>query len=164
VIVYVGAENMFALVNAVVGTSIALPVKTRIAEGLSRAGASNTLKVVAYNCILGPIAVLSHGAIRQFCAFAIVVLVAHWSLVHTFFIAVLSIDIQRLEVRPCARAVGAGLMWASNSSTSSSARTRRSRRRRRRRASRSGWARRGRRGAGSCRASRARCAAAPAGT
>jgi hypothetical protein len=99
VIVFVGAENMFALVNSVVHTSVTLPLKTRIAEGLSRAGASNTLKVVSYNSILGIIAVFSHGAIRQFCAFAIVVLVAHWFLVHTFFIAVLSIDIQRLEVR-----------------------------------------------------------------
>jgi hypothetical protein len=89
---------MFALVNAVVNTSIALPVKTRIAEGMSRAGASNTLKVVSYNVILGVIAVFSEGAIRQFCALALVVLVAHWFLVHTFFIAVLSIDIQRLEV------------------------------------------------------------------
>jgi len=43
-------------------------------------------------------AVFSMGAVRQFCAFAIVVLVAHWFLAHTFFLAVLSIDIQRLEV------------------------------------------------------------------
>jgi hypothetical protein len=80
-------------------TSVTLPVKQRIAEGLKRAGTSNTLKVVSYNAILGVIAVLSVGAIRQFCAFAIVVLVAHWFLAHTFFMAVLSIDIQRLEVR-----------------------------------------------------------------
>jgi hypothetical protein len=98
IIVFVGAENMFSLVDAVVKTSIALPVKERIAEGLSRAGASNTLKVVSYNTILGLIASAAPGAIRQFCALAVVVLVAHWFLVHTFFIAVLSIDIQRLEV------------------------------------------------------------------
>ena len=79
-------------------TSVTLPVKERIAEGLSRAGMSNTLKVVTYNSILGVMAVFSAGAIRQFCAFAIVVLVAHWFLAHTFFLAVLSIDIQRLEV------------------------------------------------------------------
>ena len=80
-------------------TSIALPVKMRIAEGLSRAGTSNTLKLISYNTVLGVIAFFSVGAIRQFCAFAIVVLVAHWFLVHTFFVTVLSIDIQRLEVR-----------------------------------------------------------------
>jgi hypothetical protein len=89
---------MFALVSAVMRTSITLPVQQRIAEGLSRAGASNTLKVVSYNAILGVIAGCTRGATRQFCALAVVVLVAHWFLVHTFFIAVLSIDIQRLEL------------------------------------------------------------------
>ncbi|KAF8894726.1 sterol-sensing domain of SREBP cleavage-activation-domain-containing protein [Infundibulicybe gibba] len=97
-IVFVGAENMFNLVDAVGKTSVTLSVKQRIAEGLSRAGTSNTLKVVSYNSILGITAVFSIGAIRQFCIFAIVVLVAHWFLAHTFFMAVLSIDIQRLEL------------------------------------------------------------------
>ncbi|CAK5280951.1 unnamed protein product [Mycena citricolor] len=98
VIVFVGAENMFNLVGAVGKTSVTLSVKQRIAEGLSHAGTSNTLKVVSYNSILGIISVFSTGAIRQFCVFAIVVLVAHWFLAHTFFMAVLSIDIQRLEL------------------------------------------------------------------
>ncbi|KAL0577358.1 hypothetical protein V5O48_004610 [Marasmius crinis-equi] len=98
VIVFVGAENMFNLVDAVGKTPVTLSVKQRVAEGLSRAGTSNTLKVVSYNAILGVIAVFSSGAIRQFCIFAIVVLVAHWFLAHTFFMAVLSIDIQRLEL------------------------------------------------------------------
>ncbi|KAK7006764.1 sterol regulatory element binding protein cleavage-activating protein [Favolaschia claudopus] len=98
VIVFVGAENMFNLVDAVTRTSVTLSVKQRIAQGLSHAGTSNTLKVVSYNAILGVIAVFATGAIRQFCVFAIVVLVAHWFLAHTFFMAVLSIDIQRLEL------------------------------------------------------------------
>jgi hypothetical protein len=85
-------------VEAVVKTSITLPVKERIAEGLSRAGTSNSLKVLTYNIILGVIAFFAHGATRQFCAFAVVVLVAHWFLVHTFFVAVLSIDLQRIEL------------------------------------------------------------------
>ncbi|KAI6111014.1 sterol-sensing domain of SREBP cleavage-activation-domain-containing protein, partial [Pisolithus sp. B1] len=97
VIIFVGAENMFNLVDAVTKTSVTLSVKERVAEGLSRAGTSNTLKVVSYNAILGAIAYISAGAIRQFCTFAVVVLVAHWFLAHTFFLAVLSIDIQRLE-------------------------------------------------------------------
>jgi hypothetical protein len=112
--VFIGAENMFSLVRvqltssllflttvqveAVVKTSITLPVKERIAEGLSRAGTSNSLKVLTYNIILGVIAFFAQGATRQFCAFAVVVLVAHWFLVHTFFVAVLSIDLQRLEL------------------------------------------------------------------
>jgi Sterol-sensing domain of SREBP cleavage-activation len=86
-------------VDAVGKTSVTLSVKQRIAEGLSRAGTSNTLKVVSYNAILGIISFFTFGAVRQFCVFAIVVLVAHWFLAHTFFMAVLSIDIARLEVR-----------------------------------------------------------------
>ncbi|KAG2120036.1 sterol-sensing domain of SREBP cleavage-activation-domain-containing protein [Suillus clintonianus] len=103
VIIFVGAENMFNLVDAVTRTSITLPVKERIAEGLSRAGTSNTLKVLSYNSILGVIAFFSAGAIRQFCTFAVVVLIAHWFLAHTFFLAVLSIDIQRLELNQLLR-------------------------------------------------------------
>ncbi|KAH9890602.1 sterol regulatory element binding protein cleavage-activating protein [Cubamyces lactineus] len=98
IVLFIGVENMGSIVDAVVRTSISLPVKERIAQGLSRAGTSNTLKVVSYNSVLGVIAALSTGAIRQFCAFSIVVLVAHWFLVHTFFVTVVSIDIQRLEL------------------------------------------------------------------
>ncbi|KII89286.1 hypothetical protein PLICRDRAFT_109217 [Plicaturopsis crispa FD-325 SS-3] len=98
VIIFVGAENMFALVDAVSTTAVTLPVKLRIAEGLSRAGTSNTLKVLSSNIFLGVIGFFSVGVIRQFCFFAIVVLVAHWFLAHTFFMAVLSIDLQRLEL------------------------------------------------------------------
>lgn len=85
-------------VDTVYKTSPTLTVKQRIAEGLSRAGTSNTLKTISYNAILGVIAVFAVGVIRQFCVFAIVVLVAHWFLAHTFFMAVLSIDVQRLEL------------------------------------------------------------------
>src|SRR5258708_39136493 len=89
---------MFNLVDAVGKTSVTLSGKQRIAEGLSRGGTSNTLKVLSYNIILGVMAFFSGGAVRQFCTFAIVVLVAHWFLAHTFFMAVLSIDVARLEV------------------------------------------------------------------
>ncbi|KAF9025162.1 hypothetical protein BDZ89DRAFT_1068538 [Hymenopellis radicata] len=102
-ILFVGAENMFNLVDAVGKTHVTLPVKQRIAEGLSHAGTSNTLKVVFYNAVLGVIAAFSGGAIRQFCSFAVVVLVAHWFLAHTFFLAVLSIDMQRLELEELLR-------------------------------------------------------------
>ncbi|TFK46406.1 hypothetical protein OE88DRAFT_1811922 [Heliocybe sulcata] len=108
VILFIGTENMFSLVDAVAKTSIALPVKERIAEALSKAGTSNTLKSITYNAILGVIAFFAHGVIRQFCAFAVVVLVAHWFLVHTFFLTVLSIDIQRLELDELLRQ-GSGL-------------------------------------------------------
>lgn len=101
-------------VDEVISTSITLPVKERISKGMGVAGASNTLKVVTCNAVLGTIAVFARGAIRQFCVFAVVVLVAHWFLVHTFFVAVLSIDLQRLE------AGNLTSLWTSSDSHSSS--------------------------------------------
>ncbi|KAF8321544.1 hypothetical protein DL93DRAFT_2072252 [Clavulina sp. PMI_390] len=97
-IVFVGAENMFTVIEDVVTTKITLPVKERIAIGLSKSGTSNTIKVVSYNALLGTIAVFSTGAIFQFCVFAIVVLVVHWIHINTMFIAVLAIDLHRLEL------------------------------------------------------------------
>ncbi|KAF8328925.1 sterol-sensing domain of SREBP cleavage-activation-domain-containing protein [Cantharellus anzutake] len=98
VIVLVGAENMFTLIDKVVSTRVTLPVKERLALGLSHAGTFNTFRVVGCNVILGTIGFFAHGATRQFCVFAIVVLVAHWFLVHTMFVAVLAIDLYRLEL------------------------------------------------------------------
>ncbi|KAG8882560.1 hypothetical protein FRB98_003601 [Tulasnella sp. 332] len=97
-IVFIGAEDMFILIQEVVSTPVSLPVKERIALGLSRGGTSNTFKVFAYNALFGSMAYFATGAIRQFCIFTVVVLVAHWFLIHTFFLAVLAIDIQRLEL------------------------------------------------------------------
>ncbi|KIY48308.1 hypothetical protein FISHEDRAFT_73871 [Fistulina hepatica ATCC 64428] len=99
-IVFIGAEHMINIVDTVTKTNVALPVRERLAQGLSRAGTSNTLKLITYNSILGVIAGTSDdGVIRQFTTFAIVVLVAHWFLAHTFFATVLSIDMSRLELQ-----------------------------------------------------------------
>ncbi|KAG9026721.1 hypothetical protein FRB95_008527 [Tulasnella sp. JGI-2019a] len=97
-IVFIGAEDMFILIQEVTSTPVSIPVKERIALGLSRGGTSNTFKVFAYNALFGSMAYFATGAIRQFCIFTVVVLVAHWFLIHTFFVAVLAIDIQRLEL------------------------------------------------------------------
>ncbi|GJJ11961.1 hypothetical protein Clacol_006199 [Clathrus columnatus] len=52
IIVFVGAENMFQLVDAVTSTSVTLSVKLRIGTGLAIAGTTNTLNTVSYNTIL----------------------------------------------------------------------------------------------------------------
>ncbi|CAE6348049.1 unnamed protein product [Rhizoctonia solani] len=124
VIVIVGAENMFVLMEAVLATSISLPIRRRIAEGLQKAGVSITLKLTTYNAVLGTIAYFSSGAIRQFCVFVIVVLVAHWFLIHTFFLAVLSIDLQRLELSDVLRQGSSSPRNASNALDQRRSRTR----------------------------------------
>ncbi|CAE6427457.1 unnamed protein product [Rhizoctonia solani] len=124
VIVIVGAENMFVLMEAVLATSISLPIRRRIAEGLQKAGVSITLKLTTYNAVLGTIAYFSSGAIRQFCIFVIVVLVAHWFLIHTFFLAVLSIDLQRLELSDVLRQGSSSPRSTSNAPDQRRSRTR----------------------------------------
>ncbi|CAE6519900.1 unnamed protein product [Rhizoctonia solani] len=124
VIVIIGAENMFVLMEAVLATSISLPIRRRIAEGLQKAGVSITLKLTTYNAVLGTIAYFSSGAIRQFCIFVIVVLIAHWFLIHTFFLAVLSIDLQRLELSDVLRQGSSSPRSASNTPDQRRSRTR----------------------------------------
>ncbi|KAH9174193.1 hypothetical protein EDB89DRAFT_2241808 [Lactarius sanguifluus] len=76
---FIGAENMFSLVEAVVKTSITLPRAFNFNKGLSRAGTSTFLTDKPEY----------HSRCRRFfctrrntptCAFAVVVLVAHWFL------------------------------------------------------------------------------------
>ena len=75
-----------------------LSMKQCIRTGLGIAGTSNTFKTVSYNSILSIILFFAASTIQQFCLFDIVLLVAHWFLIQTFFVAVQSIDLQRLEV------------------------------------------------------------------
>ncbi|KDN51627.1 hypothetical protein RSAG8_00172, partial [Rhizoctonia solani AG-8 WAC10335] len=77
---YTSLNKAHRNMEAVLATSISLPIRRRIAEGLQKAGVSITLKLTTYNAVLGTIAYFSSGAIRQFCVFVIVVLVAHWFL------------------------------------------------------------------------------------
>ncbi|KZT52487.1 hypothetical protein CALCODRAFT_459229 [Calocera cornea HHB12733] len=103
VIVIVGAENMWNLLSALNSTPLTLPVKERVGIAMSQAGTSNTLELIAYNALLGTIASFTVGAVRQFCVFGMVVLIIHWFMIHTFWITVLSIDAQRLELEELLR-------------------------------------------------------------
>lgn len=99
VIVVVGSENMFSLTKAIVDTPLSLTVSSRIAHGLGKVGVPITLTTLADILLLMTIAVfIGVRAVREFCIFAIFSLVMDWFLQMTFFITVLSIDMQRLEL------------------------------------------------------------------
>ncbi|PWZ02355.1 hypothetical protein BCV70DRAFT_157681 [Testicularia cyperi] len=99
VIVVVGTENMFSLTKAIIDTPISLPVSSRIALGLSKTGVSITLTTLADILLLLVIAIfIGVRAVREFCVFAIFSLMMDWFLQMTFFVTVLSIDMQRLEL------------------------------------------------------------------
>ena len=99
VIVVVGSENMFSLTKAIVDTPLSLTVSSRIAHGLGKVGVPITLTTLADILLLLIIALfLDVRAVREFCIFAIFSLIMDWFLQMTFFITVLSIDMQRLEL------------------------------------------------------------------
>ncbi len=99
VIVVVGSENMFSLVKAIVDTPLSLTVPSRIAHGLGKVGVPITLTTLADILLLLVIAFfIGVRAVREFCIFAVFSLIADWFLQMTFFITVLSIDMQRLDL------------------------------------------------------------------
>lgn len=99
VIVVVGSENMFSLTKAIVDTPLSLTVSSRIAHGLGKVGVPITLTTLADIALLLIIAFfIGVRAVREFCVFAVFSLIMDWFLQMTFFITVLSIDMQRLEL------------------------------------------------------------------
>ena len=98
VIVVVGVENMLTITRAIVSTSISLPVPERVGQGMAKVGPVIGMTVLSDLTLLGIAGYVIPGTIREFCIFASVVSVIDYFLQSTFFITVLSVDIQRLEV------------------------------------------------------------------
>uniref|UniRef100_V5EU67 SSD domain-containing protein n=1 Tax=Kalmanozyma brasiliensis (strain GHG001) TaxID=1365824 RepID=V5EU67_KALBG len=99
VIVVVGSENMYSLTKAIVDTPLSLPVSSRIAHGLGKVGLPITLTTLADIVLLLVIALfIGVRAVREFCIFAVFSLVMDWFLQMSFFVTILSIDMQRLEL------------------------------------------------------------------
>jgi hypothetical protein len=99
VIVVVGAENMSSLTRAVFSVPFTYSVPVRIGIALSRVG--STISIVSFSdlVLLGLVWLLVKiPPVREFCVFAAVLIVTDWFMLHTFFLTVLSIDAQRLEL------------------------------------------------------------------
>lgn len=90
---------MFVLTTAVTSTSINLPVKERIAEGLAQSGVGIFLNLVMELavCVLLYIAIQAE-VIREMAVFSAVALIVDYIMEMTYFITVLSIDMHRLEL------------------------------------------------------------------
>ncbi|KAE8234791.1 hypothetical protein CF326_g172 [Tilletia indica] len=99
VIAVIGSENMFNLTAAIVDTPVDLPVTSRVAIGLSQAGIPILITVLSDVLLLGTLAFfVTVRAVHEFCIFAICSLVIDYFMQMTFFVTVLSIDLQRLEL------------------------------------------------------------------
>ncbi|KAK8861558.1 hypothetical protein IAR55_002380 [Kwoniella newhampshirensis] len=99
VIVVVGAENMSTLTKAIFSIPFTHSVPARIGLGLSKVGSTIALTSLTDLIVLGVVWLCFNlQPVREFCLFAAVVIITDWFMLHTFFLTVLSIDAQRLEL------------------------------------------------------------------
>ncbi|OBT83542.1 hypothetical protein VE02_07793 [Pseudogymnoascus sp. 03VT05] len=98
VVVAVGLENMFRLVNAVIITPSQSKTSSRIAEALGQAGPIALAGVGQDLLILYLLSKVVAPGVAAFCIFAAVALIFDFVLLLTFFVAVLSVDVRRTEL------------------------------------------------------------------
>jgi len=99
VVIVIGSENMFRLINAVLETPAEQPTSSRIAIALGEVGFLSSVVVGTDLGLLLIISQFSVPAVREFCTFAGVALVMDFLLHLTYFLAVLSVDVRRLELQ-----------------------------------------------------------------
>ncbi|KAG0639799.1 sterol-sensing domain of SREBP cleavage-activation-domain-containing protein [Tuber brumale] len=99
VVIVIGSENMFRLINAVLETPAEQPTTSRIAIALGEVGFLSSVAVGTDLVLLVILGQFSVPAVREFCTFAGVALVMDFLLHLTYFLAVLSVDVRRLELR-----------------------------------------------------------------
>lgn len=98
VVIVVGIENMFRLVTSIAGTPGESAVSYRLAKALSDCGLTSTLIVLCDLTIMAIIYPIVVPNTKQFCIFASIALIIDHILHLTYFAAVLSIDIHRVEL------------------------------------------------------------------
>ncbi|KAL1924337.1 uncharacterized protein VTP21DRAFT_7372 [Calcarisporiella thermophila] len=96
--IVVGVENMFILTNAIVATSVDLPVKERVGLGVKNVGVPISTTLIFELIVLMLGAMIGLPSVREFCFLASAALVTDFALQMTFFLTVLSVDIRRLEL------------------------------------------------------------------
>ncbi|CAG8652734.1 5543_t:CDS:2, partial [Scutellospora calospora] len=91
-------ENMFIIINAVPAITTQLNVKKRIAEGLEKVGYTMTKILISWFLVLMIFSVTNINSIQEFCIFTSIAMIIDFMLQMSFFIAVLSIDLERLAL------------------------------------------------------------------
>lgn len=99
IIVVVGSESMLFMIRTITNTPVSLTMHARIAYGLSQVAGPITLTALSDIVLLILLAsTIRVPAVLQFCLFTICTLVVDYFMQMTFFLTVLSIDMQRLEL------------------------------------------------------------------
>ncbi|KAI8638930.1 hypothetical protein BD408DRAFT_446431 [Parasitella parasitica] len=91
-------ENIFLLTNAVLYAGCDMIVTEKISRGLQSVGVPMTATLIAELLILSVGTHMDTDLVTEFCTFAKVALIVDYILEMTFVIAVLSIDIKRVEL------------------------------------------------------------------
>ena len=98
VVLTIGLENMFRLINAVIITSSASPTAVRIAEGLGQTGHVALAGVAQNLVILWLLGKVVSPGVAAFCVFVAIALTFDFLYLLTFFVAVLSVEVRRTEL------------------------------------------------------------------
>ncbi|KAG1233591.1 hypothetical protein G6F68_003438 [Rhizopus microsporus] len=91
-------ENIFLFTNAVLDAGCDMVVKEKISRGIQSVGLPMTATLLAELMILSVGTAMDKALIKEFCLFAKVALIVDYILQMTFVIAILSIDIKRVEL------------------------------------------------------------------
>lgn len=95
VVLTIGLENMFRLINAVIVTPPGNPTASRVAEALGNTGHIALAGVAQNLCILWVLSKIVSDGVAAFCAFAAIALTVDYFYLITFFVSVLSVEIRR---------------------------------------------------------------------
>ncbi|KAK9329860.1 sterol-sensing domain of SREBP cleavage-activation-domain-containing protein [Lipomyces starkeyi] len=98
IFIVLSTENMFRLVNALSYTKPEQPATVRIGTALGKVGFLSTATTACNVCLFLFTICISGSPIRQFCTFAIIATIIDYFLHMTYFLAILSIDVRRLEL------------------------------------------------------------------
>ncbi|KAI9033619.1 hypothetical protein CLU79DRAFT_724609 [Phycomyces nitens] len=91
-------ENAFLMANAVLSAGCDMQVKEKVCRGIQSVGVPMTATLVAEMLILSIGTAMDHTLIKEFCLFTKIALLVDYVLQFTFFLAMLSIDIRRVEL------------------------------------------------------------------
>lgn len=98
VVLAVGVENAFRAINAVIMTPSANPTPARIGEALGQTGHIALAGYAQNIAIIWAVSQFASPSVQALCTFAAIALTFDFFYLLTFFIAVLSIDVRRLEL------------------------------------------------------------------
>lgn len=99
VVLVLGIENMFRLINAVLAYQPTMATDLRIANALGDVGPVSVATAVQNFLILSLLASVVSPGVAAFCAFACIATLFDAFFLLTFFVAVLNVDIRRYELQ-----------------------------------------------------------------